>query len=155
MTPYEFEHIPTIWQENLNAVQDSLNNCRFAASYYWGLELDYFANILSVGTGLDFSGGDLIKIGERIYNVERAFSCREGLTRKDDTLPKRIFEEPIPDTPEGVVVDEGKFEKLKTLYYETRGWDVETGIPGRQKLEELGLKYIADELEGVKGKTKK
>ena len=159
MTPYEYEHIPTIWQQNFNTMQDCLNNCAFMHRFFLaeGLQLDHFAAALSAATGLDFSGDDLMKVGERIYNVEQAFNCREGVTREDDVmLPKRFYEEPTPDGPlKGEVLNWDKFEKMKDRYYALRGWDAATGIPRREKLEELGLKYIADELEGIKDKSEK
>ena len=90
---------------------------------------------------------DVMATGERITNLERAFNIREGLTRKDDTLPRRFLEEPIKEGPsKGQVVD---LDLMLDEYYEARGWDLESGFPTRDKLEELGLKAVADELEGA------
>ncbi|MBN1333686.1 MAG: aldehyde ferredoxin oxidoreductase, partial [Synergistales bacterium] len=76
--------------------------------------------------------------GERIWNLERLFNLREGLNpEKEDTLPKRLLNEPIPSGP-----SEGKVSRLKEMlpeYYKLRGWD-EKGIPTDEKLRELGLK---------------
>jgi aldehyde:ferredoxin oxidoreductase len=83
--------------------------------------------------------------GERIVNLQRAYNIREGLSRKDDKLPGRFTEEPSPDGP-----CRGQKVKLETMlneYYTTRGWDVKTGLIPREKLEQLGLKYVADDLE--------
>lgn len=156
---YEGKAKLVVWQQHFNAVQDIINTCRFTGEWLMAQRLQprHYAAILSAATGIDFSGDDLMKAGERTFNVEAAFNHREaGLTRSDDVLPKRFFEEPLPDGPwKGAVVDWDKFEKMKDDYYELRGWDVELGIPSRKKLEELGLKYIADELEAIKGRVKK
>ena len=86
-----------------------------------------------------------MQAGERIYNVERAYNAREGLTREDDTFPEKFFTEPIDTKIK--VVDKDIFEKLKYEYYKLRGWDVKTGNPKKTKLDELGLNYIADDLK--------
>ena len=86
-------------------------------------------------------------IGERIVNIERAFNVREGLTRADDTLPKRMRSEPMPDGfAEGEVVD---LDPMLDEYYRFRGWDPATGLPTRAKLVELGLADIADDLHAA------
>jgi len=78
-------------------------------------------------------------------NLERAYNIREGLSRKDDMLPRRFLVEPIPDGPcRGQRVN---LESMLNEYYETRGWDPETGLVPEQKLRELGLESVADELE--------
>ena len=76
-----------------------------------------------------------MKIGERIYNLERVILNRYGFNGKDDTLPKRLLEQPMPEGPaKGQVVE---LEKMKKEYYKLRGWV--NGIPTPEKLEELGI----------------
>ena len=88
-----------------------------------------------------------MKIGERIYNLERAFNIREGLTRKDDTLPDRMLKEPMPDGPAiGQVVN---LERMLDDYYDIRQWDKDRGFPTRTKFMELGLSDVADELQAM------
>jgi aldehyde:ferredoxin oxidoreductase len=90
---------------------------------------------------------DVLTIGERIINIERAFNAREGLTRADDTLPRRMRTEPMPDGfAKGEVVDLGP---MLDEYYRIRGWDVATGLPKREGLERLGLVDVADDLEAT------
>jgi aldehyde:ferredoxin oxidoreductase len=93
----------------------------------------------------------VLKVSERVRNLERMFDVREGVRRKDDTLPEKIFKEPLKRGPfKDEVMDREKFEQMKDEYYDLRGWDKETGIPTREKLEELGLGDVADEvLEGT------
>lgn len=134
------------WFENYCAVVDSLGLCKLA--YMPGLiHPKDLAPALTFATGVRYDYDRLMECGERIYNVEKAFNARLGLTRKDDTLPRRILEEPIPTGPR-------KGKHLGTVlpgmlneYYEARGWDEVSGIQTRSKLEGLGLKEIADELE--------
>jgi aldehyde:ferredoxin oxidoreductase len=81
-------------------------------------------------------------------HVERAYNARDGLTRADDTPPDKFFEDPIESRIR--VLDRKIFEKLKDDYYTIRKWDFRTGHPTAAKLEELGLKYIADDLRNRK-----
>jgi len=87
-------------------------------------------------TGIEQDGKALMKTGERIYNIERLFNLREGKTRADDTLPKRLLEEPFKSgLSKGHKID---FENLLDEYYQVRGWDSK-GVPTKEKLEELNL----------------
>ncbi|MEL7649068.1 MAG: aldehyde ferredoxin oxidoreductase family protein [Sedimentibacter sp.] len=94
-------------------------------------------------TGLEFSEKDYYEAGERIWNLIRLFNVREGFSRKDDTLPDRMFEEKA-NLPKGVYsIDEASlnredFQRALSSYYEERGWD-EQGYPTEEKLEELDL----------------
>ena len=84
-----------------------------------------------------------MEIGERKINMMRHFNAREGFTKKDDTLPERIFE-PFQDGPsKGIALDKEKYEKSKELYYEIAGWDEETGNPTNGTLKRLYLDWIA------------
>jgi len=86
-------------------------------------------------------------VGERVYNLERAYNVREGFSRKDDALPERIINTPVPRPPSKGQVFE--LDKLLEDYYRARGWDPKTGYITRRKLEELGLKDVADELAKI------
>jgi len=79
-------------------------------------------------------------LGERAYNVTRLFNVREGLSRKDDTLPKR-FTEPLEDTGWRVPLED--FEKMLDEYYELRDWGRKMGIPKLEKIRELGIEELA------------
>jgi aldehyde:ferredoxin oxidoreductase len=98
-------------------------------------------------TGFNFTVGNLMKIGERANNLCRCFNVREGISRKDDYLPQRFIEEPLPDGPsKGQRISKEELEDMLDNYYELRGWDKITGIPKREKLKELGLEEAAREL---------
>ena len=79
-----------------------------------------------------------MKIGERIYNLMRAYSVREGMTRKDDHWPANFY---------GGSFQKKEIDRLLDRYYELRGWDKKTGIPSPQKLVELRLDEIIDQLQ--------
>jgi aldehyde:ferredoxin oxidoreductase len=100
------------------------------------VSVEFFARLLTAVSGLDFSADDLMKVGERTWNMERLYNLREGFSKGDDTLPKRMLEEPIPAGPsEGHTV---RLEGMLEEYYQFRGWDKD-GIPKQSKLQELGL----------------
>ena len=119
---------------------DSSGACKFMgmilATKEW---CDMLANV----TGWKFDEDDFRKTGERIYNLQKLFNAREGMTRADDTLPKRLLEEPLPEgKAKGQVVD--RFDELLDAYYELRGWDKQTSNPTPEKLRELGLEEYID-----------
>jgi len=93
-------------------------------------------------TGIGFTEEDYLRAGERIWNLTRAFNIREaGVGRKDDTLPPRVFEEPLPLPPNGkfcVRLRREAFESMLNEYYALRGWDGD-GRPKKETLEALGL----------------
>jgi aldehyde:ferredoxin oxidoreductase len=102
-----------------------------------------FSKMLAEVTGIPEFGapGYLLRVGEKIYNLERAFNLREGFGRKDDAFPKRITTEPLKNAGPA----EGQFisnpEGMLDEYYQVRGWD-EEGVPSTEKLMELGLEEI-------------
>jgi aldehyde:ferredoxin oxidoreductase len=135
------------WYEDARAFQHALENCIFLWDPRDAERTQLLADMYCAVTGNEMRADDVMATGERITNLERAFNIREGLTRKDDTLPRRFLEEPIKEGPsKGQVVD---LDLMLDEYYEARGWDLESGFPTRDKLEELGLKAVADELEGA------
>jgi aldehyde:ferredoxin oxidoreductase len=99
-----------------------------------------YGEMLRTLTGLPVTDEALMLAAERSWNLKRCFNVREGLRRKDDCLPKLMFE-PLPDGP-------NKGEHMKDLegmldeYYEALGWDRETGIPKQETLKKLDLEDI-------------
>jgi len=87
---------------------------------------------------------DLLEIGERATNMARVFNAREGFSRKDDTLPERLFLPLENGALEGEVFPRDEFESALTVLYGLKGWDPETGNPTRERLEALSLGWIAD-----------
>ena len=102
------------------------------------------AELMHATTGWEWTVEDIQKIGERRLNMLRAFNAREGAGRDRDTLPKRIYDEPLEGGPsDGVSVTRQEVEDALDIYYEMCGWDVATGKPTRAKLEQLGLGWMA------------
>jgi aldehyde:ferredoxin oxidoreductase len=111
------------------------------------IDLPGLAAMLQAATGIEQFGDEayLRLVGERIWNMERAFNCREGFTRADDRLPERFLRESHGEGPlAGKTVE---LEAMLDEYYDVRGWDRKTGCPTRAKLESLGLSAVAAELE--------
>ena len=120
----------------LMAVIDSAGMCMFTAFAFATAKVSEYTTILRAVTGIPYSDDDLLKAGERIWNLERLFNLKAGLTKKDDTLPPRILKEPPSSgASKGEVCD---LDQMIPEYYKLRGWD-EEGRPTREKLEELGL----------------
>lgn len=103
----------------------------------------YHADLLNAVTGRQETLESLLHIGERIWNLKRAYNNRLGLTRADDKLPKLLLQPLAEGGTQGHVPD---LELMLQEYYEVRDWDPETGKPSREKLEELGLGWMAEDL---------
>ena len=137
-----------IWFQNYFAFVDSSLVCKFVT---FALTPEDFAKAMSACTGWDWDADKVLLTGERIYNLERMIQCREGVGRKDDTLPERFLKEPAPVGP-----PKGKVVPLKEMldeYYKLRGWDVETGIPLPETLRRLGLEDAAKTAEELLKKS--
>jgi len=129
-----------ILHQNVSAAIDSLVLCKFTNL---GVAEEYFARVLSAVTGIHFATGDLIRVGERVWNLERLYNLREGFTEKDDTLPPRLLNEAPDHGPsQGWVVH---LEPMLKEYYRARGWD-EHGVPLPRKLAELELDNLMKEI---------
>ena len=131
--------------EDLMALYNSLVVCRFLF-FPAGISIKTFMDLFRSVTGWDVSPLGLLKVGERSFNLTRAFNAREGFTRKDDTLPERVME-PLTEGPlKGEAYSAQVLEGMLDLYYDYRGWDRRQGWPKREKLEELGLEWVAQDL---------
>ena len=128
-----------ILRQNETAFVESCGVCIFP---YMLIEegIELIAEFYSAATGIHHSEADVRRLGERIFNLDRMFNLKAGLTSKDDTLPKRFLEEPMPDGPKkGQVVE---LDQMLPEYYKLRSWD-ENGVPTLEKLKELGLEKFA------------
>ncbi len=127
----EDKAFPVIAVQNWHDVLDSLIMCKFTM-----LPPASVLAVLNMVTGWETKLDELIRVGERTYNLKRIFNLKCGATRRDDTLPERFLKEPLAEGgSKGEVVD---LEPMLDNYYELRGWN-KNGVPTRQKLEELGL----------------
>ena len=130
------------------AVTNSL--CLCTAPAWIGFEYtkpSFLVETLNAITGMNFTVNELMTIGERMNNLCRCFNIREGMTRKDDYLPRRFLDEELPDGPSrGQRLTSEELQRMLDDYYELRGWDKSTGVPTKEKLLELGLKKPAETL---------
>ncbi len=127
------------WSEDQRAAADSLEVCKFVVRTILCYPR-WITSFFNVVTGLDYSEEEVMRAGERINNVERAFNVRQGLTRADDMINERFLREPL----NGRTFDP---RPLLDEYYEARGWDLATGYPLGDTLERLGLKDVARDLK--------
>ena len=110
------------------------------------VDMPDFAAILAAVTGVEMSPEELMKCGERIVCLEKAYNVQLGLSRKDDTLHGRWMDEPCPSgLGKGMKCSDYLNECLDE-YYQERGFDLRTGLPKRQKLRQLGLDRVEERL---------
>ncbi len=111
------------------------------------VDVKAFGQMFLAATGIEEFADEeyLYKVGERLWNLERAFNTREGFSRRDDYLPERFIKESVKNGPiKGQIYE---MDQMLDDYYEARGWDKDTGVATRKKLESLDLKFVADDLE--------
>lgn len=132
------------WYEDLHAFKNAMQICIFSLYSWMGSMPTLMAGFFNSVTGTRKDEAELMRDGERIVNLERAFNLREGLSHLDDTLPERMLKEALPDGPaKGQVID---IEPMVKEYYEFRGWSRESGYPKREKLAEIGLEDLIGDL---------
>jgi len=142
-TDYEGKPWQVIWQELCYEAVDCLGICKYHTLFLGPNfpNFDEWSKLLYYNTGLELSPLDIWNIADRAYTMERLFNIREGLTRNDDWLVDRYFDEPtklgIPIV-RGRVIDRDKFRKMIDEYYELHGWD-ENGVPRPETLRKLGI----------------
>ena len=135
LDPQSIEEKPA-WDkifQDLTAAVDSAGLCLFTT---FGIGGEEIAAQLAAATGVPYTAEEVLKVGERIWNMERLFNLKAGFTAADDTLPDRLLKEPLPEGPH-----KGKVSRVPEMlprYYEARGWDAQ-GVPTPEKLAELGL----------------
>lgn len=129
--------------EDMMTVYDILGICKFSRHMFF---IEGLPELVAAATGFKASISSLFTVGERVYNIQRAFNARVGLNRKDDSLPERVFSNPIPKgKSEGSVLSREEFEEMLNEYYAARGWSID-GIPTKAKLTALDLIDIAEEV---------
>jgi aldehyde:ferredoxin oxidoreductase len=140
---YEGKPWQVFWHETCYEAVDCLGICKYHTTFL-GATLPNFEEwpkVLSYNTGLEMSPLGIWTVAERSYNMERLFNIREGLTRKDDWLVDRYFDElttlGIPGV-RGKTIDRQKFTKMIDEYYQYHGWD-ENGVPTPETLKRLEI----------------
>ncbi|MBI5667828.1 MAG: aldehyde ferredoxin oxidoreductase family protein [Chloroflexi bacterium] len=119
--------------QDIHAFSDSLDLCKFSA-FAEGAD-DYAAQYAAIVGIENFTADDVLKTGERIYNLERYYNMLAGEKPGSDTLPKRFLEE--PSTKPGSLGHVCELDRMLEEYYACRGWD--NGVVPEAKLKELGI----------------
>lgn len=138
----------TALAENQVALLNSYGVCLF----HWMLDpagytpQDYYGKAYGAVTGIDLDPEELMRAGERICNLEKAFNSRVGMRREHDTLCERWMWEPTPEGMYEGVVAADMFTPVLDEYYEWRGWDKASGLQTRAGLTDLGMEDVADVL---------
>lgn len=148
--------------ENLFELPDSLGICKFNFGHlgYWHDKPEdmekmwnYLTKAIYYAAGIEYTKEELMQVGERAYQIERAIVVMRGIRKQDDMPNWRCLNETCPgDHPVNPIplpkIDEEKFVKLLEAYYELRGWNSE-GIPTEKTLIDLGLEEVAKRLYSV------
>ena len=132
----------------------SLFNCLDLCLFTFGpvrtFRISHLPGMIQAATGWETSLWELMKAGERASVLTRCFNIKHGKSRKDDTLPERMFEELAGGPLKGSKMDRVEFDKALSLYYEMMGCDRETGIPTQGRLHELSIAWAGEHLDGIK-----
>ncbi|NYT06175.1 MAG: aldehyde ferredoxin oxidoreductase, partial [Methanomicrobiales archaeon] len=135
LDPYTSEGKP-LWVkifQDLSAAIDASGMCLFSS---FALDGKDYADLIAAATGMPLDADGLMRIGERIWNVQKLFNLKAGITKADDTLPERLLAEPLQEgAPKGRVWER---QPMLDEYYGLRGWDAD-GVPTPAKLRELGI----------------
>ncbi len=142
-TSYEGKPRMVYWQEMIYEAIDCAGVCKYHTIFLSPNLIGFqeLSKLIYLNTGLEFTPEEIWDIADRAYTVERLFNIREGLTRDDDWLVDRYFDEPTPiglPVVRGKCLDRGKFKEMIDEYYEMHGWD-EDGVPRAETLKNLGL----------------
>ncbi len=126
-TGYTDKGLIVAWSDDIYAVTDSLGICKFVTRGFNSPHLlgyPEFCELINAATGLDYTPDSLRQVGRRVLDTERLINADFGLTRADDTLPKRYFDDPMPARQtQGHHIDRVEFQHMLDDYYAERGWD--------------------------------
>jgi aldehyde:ferredoxin oxidoreductase len=123
----------TVDMQNISTAVDAAGLCVFLT---FGNTLSDLTPLVAAATGIAYTDDDMIRAGERIWNLERMWNLRAGVEPSEDKLPRRMLEDAIPAGPaEGEV---SHLDRMLPEYYRVRGWG-EDGRPTSAKLAELGI----------------
>jgi aldehyde:ferredoxin oxidoreductase len=134
--------------EDIYSLLDSFIVCKNAKGTFYK-ELSDLAKLYALVTGVEVTPEELGTAAERINTLARLINLREGLSRKDDSLPWKVMNEPIPDDgpAKGALVTQDELDLMLDDYYNVRGWTLE-GVPKKETLKELGMSELQCLVEG-------
>ena len=150
-TGYTNQPEAVFWQLKAKEIEDMTGLCNYMGTYSGAraLEPEDYAELTSAAMGIEISGEDFMRLGQRTYNLEKAFNTiHAGFTREDDYPPRRYVEEPVDSGPySGFKCDMEAWDRMLDRFYQLHGWDTKTGLQTRKCLLELELEDIAVRLE--------
>ena len=140
--------------ENLQMVYNCLGICeRQPIGQCYSHELA--AQLYNAATGFNVTPEEMIKLGERVYNLYKMNNVREGFSRVDDKYPEKWVRPLVKDGKEIQIADyfgkpmgRQELEQILDDYYDERDWDLERGVPTPEKLEELGIGWVSADIPG-------
>lgn len=130
--------------EKVTSFEKVIGYCFFGPAPRSYIRMDEVLESVNAATDWNLTLDDLLEIGERATNLARVFNAREGFTRKDDTLPERLFGPLENGALKGKAFPRDEFESALTVLYTIKGWDTLTGTPTRDRLEALSMGWAAD-----------
>jgi len=153
---YDRTEYQTAWVQNHQSIKNSMPICEYASmpfSFFHPPAMDiriFESSVLSAVTGIDYSVDRLWEAGDRIYTLRRAVAVmRENRTREQDDLSQVWFERRVGVESLAAPLDRAKWEALKNRFYALRGWNPANARPTRTRLEQLGMKGVADKLQSA------
>lgn len=129
------------------SILDTLDLCMFCFGFWSIYKMNHVVDLLNAATGWTTTLWELMLVGERRIHLMRAFNAREGFHEGHDLLPERIYQPLVGGLTEGQFIDYSLFLDLRREYYQMAGLDPKTGRPIEQKLKELRLSFVLEELK--------
>jgi aldehyde:ferredoxin oxidoreductase len=126
--------------QNWRTIANSLVMCIFA-----NVPAETVLELINSACDLNWDIEEMLRAGERGWNLKRVINNRLGLTHSNDKLPKE-FLQPFADHPKGANGYVPDFEKMLKSYYSARGWDADTGYPTKERLASLGLEWVVEDI---------
>jgi len=153
--PYSYEDQPPIvfWELRAKEIEDITGICVYVGTWsgVYALEPSDYVELTNLALGINLTEEDFMLLGQKGYNLEKAFNTiHVGFKREDDLPHRRFFEDPILSGPhKGETLNKEKYNSMLDAFYELHGWDKETSWQTRKTLESLGLSDVAEKLAEV------
>jgi len=151
-SPYDYEKKAELvfWQLRAKEIEDIIGVCVYVGTWdgVHALEISDYVELTNYALGIELTEEEFMLIGQRSYNLEKAFNTiHAGFDRKDDLPHRRFFDEPVLSGPhKGEKLDLEKFNKMLDEFYELHGWDKKTGWQTSKCLKELDMEDVAEKL---------
>jgi aldehyde:ferredoxin oxidoreductase len=149
-TSYKDKGLIVAWSDDIYAVADCLGICKFVIHGFNSPNLlgyEHLCELISAAAGIEISPENLRQVGRRVLDTERLINADFGLTRDDDTLPKRYFDDPMPARKtKGHRIDRAQFQNMLDDYYAEREWNADGSLPDEKRQD---IECMISLLEGA------